>query len=259
MFIFLFALWCFELCLVSLLCCSHCIMFVLDIHTSLCYCASLIAYSNDHLLCYVIIVVISLWLFWCMVKLLIYFTPCLLDRDLLVTLYLSFYYLLYLEGLICFVQVFQVTSIYVPSASHHSLCIYQGWEDFDYKKTLFCLFFFLYPCFCSLVIVVNVMHLFKYITLVPLLDFIFLMQLPCVVVLVECWTCKWYFALSLLAYMFGCSFLAWIFIVITIYNDCSCLVKPYFTALILYCLITLCLLYMHFKISAYNDHLVLFF
>ena len=46
---------------------------------------------------------------------------------------------------------------------------------------------------------------------------------------------------------------------ITIYNDCSCLVKPYFTALILYCLITLCLLYMHFKISAYNDHLVLFF
>ena len=26
-FVFLFALWCFELCLVSMLCCSHCIVF----------------------------------------------------------------------------------------------------------------------------------------------------------------------------------------------------------------------------------------
>ena len=33
------------------------------------------------------------------------------------SLYLSFYYLLYLEGLMCFVQVFQVTGIYVPSSS----------------------------------------------------------------------------------------------------------------------------------------------
>ena len=46
------------------------------------------------------------------------------------------------------------------------------------------------PMLCSLVLVVNVMHFFKYITLLPLLDFISLMQLPCVVVLVECWTCK---------------------------------------------------------------------
>ena len=121
-----------------------------------------------------------------MVKLLIYFISYLLDHNLLVTLYLSFYYLLYLESLICFVQVFQVISIYVPSASHHSLCIYQGGEDFDYKKTLFCLFFFLYPCFCSLVLVVNVIHFFKYITLVPLLDFISLMQLPCIFVSVKC-------------------------------------------------------------------------
>ena len=90
---------------------------VLDMHTSLCYCASLNACSNDHLLYYVIIVVISLWLFWCMVKLLIYFTLCLLDCNFLVTLYLLFYYLFYLESLICFVQVFQITSIYVPSAS----------------------------------------------------------------------------------------------------------------------------------------------
>ena len=116
MFVFLFALWCFELCLVSLLYYFHCIMFVLDMQTSLCYCASLNACSDDHLFCYVIIVVISVWLFWRMIKLLISFTSCLLDRNLLVTLYLSFYYLLYLESLMCFVQVFQVTGIYVPSS-----------------------------------------------------------------------------------------------------------------------------------------------
>ena len=90
---------------------------VLDMHTSLCYCASLNACSDDHLLYYVIIVVISIWLFWCMIKLLTCFTSCLLDRILIVTLYLSFYYLLYFEGLMCFVQMFQVTCIYVPSSS----------------------------------------------------------------------------------------------------------------------------------------------
>ena len=95
-----------------------CIVFVfLDMHISLYYCASLNTCSDDHLLCYVIIVVIFIWLFWCMIKLLTCSTSCLLDRNLLVTLYLSFYYLLYLGGLMCFVQVFQVTSIYVPSAS----------------------------------------------------------------------------------------------------------------------------------------------
>ena len=47
-----------------------------------------------------------------------------------------------------------------------------------------------------------------------------------VVVLVECSTCKWYFALSLLACMSRCSFLVWMIIVITIYSDCSCLVNP---------------------------------
>ena len=90
---------------------------VLDMHISSCYYASLNVCSNDHFLCYVIIVVISLWLFLCMVKLLIYFTSCLLDRNLLLRLYLSFYYLLYLEGLMCFVQVFQVIGTYVPSSS----------------------------------------------------------------------------------------------------------------------------------------------
>ena len=87
---------------------------------------------------------------------------------------------------------------------------------------------------CSLVLVVNVMHFFKYITHVPLLDFISLMQLPCVVVSVECWTCKWYFALRLLACTSGCSFLVWMIIVVTIYSDCSFLVKPCFTALFLF-------------------------
>ena len=48
-----------------------------------------------------------------MIKLLTCFKSCLLDRNLLVTLFLSFYYLLYLKGLMCFVQVFQVTGIYV--------------------------------------------------------------------------------------------------------------------------------------------------
>ena len=87
---------------------------VLDMYISLCYYASLNACWDDHLLCYVIIVVISTWLFW---WLLTCFTSCLLDCNLLVVLYLSFYYLLYLESLMCFVQVFQVIGIYVPSLS----------------------------------------------------------------------------------------------------------------------------------------------
>ena len=65
---------CFTLCLFSrfmvlwvmfsiyaLLLSSHCVC-VLDMHTSLCYCVFLIACSDDHLLCYMIIVVISIWL-----------------------------------------------------------------------------------------------------------------------------------------------------------------------------------------------------
>ena len=121
---------CFTLCLFSRCFMVLCVMFsihalllsshrvcVLDMHTSLCYCSLLIACSDDHLLCYMIIVVISLWLFWCIVKLLICFTLCLLDRNLPVILYLSFYHLFFLEDLMCFVQVFQNTSIYVPSAS----------------------------------------------------------------------------------------------------------------------------------------------
>ena len=75
------------------------------------------ACSNDHLIYYVIIVVISIWLFWCIIKLLTCFISCLLDRNLLVMLYLYFYYLLYVESLMCFVQVFQVTSMYVSSSS----------------------------------------------------------------------------------------------------------------------------------------------
>ena len=97
---------------------------ILDMLTSLCYCASLNTCSDNHLLCYVIFVVISLWLFWCMIKLLTCFTSCLLDRNLLVTLYLSFYYLLYLEGLMWFVQVFQAISVYVSNASQEEKCAF---------------------------------------------------------------------------------------------------------------------------------------
>ena len=38
--------------------------FVLDMHSSFCYCALLVVYSDDHLFCYMIIVVISIWLFY---------------------------------------------------------------------------------------------------------------------------------------------------------------------------------------------------
>ena len=173
---------------------------VLDMHISLCYCASLNACSDDHLLYYVIIVVISIWLFWCMIKLFTCFTSCLFDRNLIVILYLSFYYLLYLEGLMCFVQVFQVTGIYVPSSSQLLWFMIGGEreKEFCVLLTIFLLcssFMIMFSCLnyicfvpmlCSLVLIVNVMHFFKYITLVPLLDFISLMQLPCVVVSVEC-------------------------------------------------------------------------
>ena len=95
---------CFMLCLFSrcfmvfwvifsiyvLLLSSHHVC-VLDMYTSLYYCALLVACSDDHLLCYMIIVVILKWLFWCLIKLLTCFTSRLLDRNLLVTLYLSFF------------------------------------------------------------------------------------------------------------------------------------------------------------------------
>ena len=54
----------------------------------------------------------------------------------------------------------------------------------------------------------------------------------CVFVSVVCWTCKWYFALSLFACMSRCSFLVWMIIVIIIYSDCSCLVKPCFIVIV---------------------------
>ena len=92
-------------------------VYALDMHTSLCYCALLIACSDDHLLCYMIIVVISIWLLrvWSSCLYVAYMFTW--SHFYLWHLYLSFYYLLYLEGLMCFVQVFQVTSIYIPSLS----------------------------------------------------------------------------------------------------------------------------------------------
>ena len=101
---FFIALWCFELLLISILCCSHRIMFMCwaCIHPY----AIVIVCSDDLLLCHMIIVVISIWLscIWSSCSYIshhVYFIAF-----LLVTLYLSFYYLLYLEGLMCFVQVF---------------------------------------------------------------------------------------------------------------------------------------------------------
>ena len=94
----------------TLLLSSHHV-YALDMHTSLCHYALLVACLHDHLLCYVVIVVISIWLscVWSScsyVSHLVY-----LISYLLVTLYLSFDYFLYLEGLIRFVQVFQVIGI----------------------------------------------------------------------------------------------------------------------------------------------------
>ena len=94
--------------------------------------------------------------------------------------------------------------------------------------------------------------------LCPLLDFISLMQFPCFVALVECWTCKWFFALNLLACMSGCSFLVWMSIMVTIYSDCLFLVKPWFIGYSTL-LDHIVLAPMHYKFSAYNDHTVLLF
>ena len=81
-------------------------VYALDMHTSLCYCALLIACSDDHLLCYMIIVVISIWLLcvWSSCLYVAYMFTW--SHFYLLHLYLSFYYLLYLEGLMCFMQVF---------------------------------------------------------------------------------------------------------------------------------------------------------
>ena len=115
---------CFTLCLFSryfmvlwvmfsistLLLSSH-RAYVLDMHTSLCHCALLVAFLDNHLLCYIIIVVISIWLLcvWSNYPYVSYHVY--LIAFLLVTLYLSFYYLLYLKGLMCLVQVFYDTGI----------------------------------------------------------------------------------------------------------------------------------------------------
>ena len=120
---------CFTLCLFSrcfivlwvtfsiyaLLLLSHRV-YVLDMHTFLCYCALLVACSNNHFLCYMIIVVISTWLFCVWPSCSYVLQHVFLIICLLVILYLSFYHLIYFEGLMCFVQVFQVTGIHVSSS-----------------------------------------------------------------------------------------------------------------------------------------------
>ena len=106
------------------------------------------------------------------------------------SLYLSFYYLLYLEGIMYFVQVFQVTDINVPSSSQLLWFMVEGekekefcviltmfllcsWFMFmlSYSKCLilcpycfckllgfvsmFCRFLWFVPCLCSLYVLLS--------------------------------------------------------------------------------------------------------
>ena len=88
-----------------------------------------------------------------------------------------------------------------------------------------------------------------------------------VLALIECWTCKWYFALILLACMFGCSFIVWMIIVVTIYSDCSCLVKQCFIVIFiiawLHCACSICisrfLLTMNFLCYCFKENLSVWF
>ena len=69
-------------CILHWSCVGHACIFML-----LCLFGCMFGWS---FVCYMIIVVILIWLFWCMIKLLTCFTLCLPDSNLLITLYLSF-------------------------------------------------------------------------------------------------------------------------------------------------------------------------
>ena len=129
---FLVVLWCFELRFVALIALCFCVgthlcpsrILFLDAYTScilhwssvghafilmlLCFIYCMFGWSfallYDHCGYFHMTVI-------CLINLLICFTTYLLDCILLVTLYLSFYYLLYFEGLMRFVQMFQDTGI----------------------------------------------------------------------------------------------------------------------------------------------------
>ena len=83
---FLVTLWCFELLLVSMLCCSHRIVFMCCIRMPLCFIDCMFGWSfallYDHCTHFHMTVM-------CLIKLLICFTSCLLDRILLVFLSLD--------------------------------------------------------------------------------------------------------------------------------------------------------------------------
>ena len=61
-FLVIFMVFWVTLSIYALLFSSHCI-YVLDMYTSLYYCALVIAYLDDNLFCYVIIIAFSIWLF----------------------------------------------------------------------------------------------------------------------------------------------------------------------------------------------------
>ena len=100
---------------------------------------------------------------------------------------------------------------------------------------------------------------FKYITLVPLLDFISLMQLLWVFCI------SWVLDMQMIICIELISLHVWIFIP-CVNEHCGHYLKWLFIfgQAMLYCfniyfLITLCLLHMHFKLSTYNDHILLLF
>ena len=111
-----FPLLCFELHLVSMLCYFHCIMFVRWICTHP-YAIVLYWLHVQMIICFAIWSFIFIWLLCVWSSCLYVSHHVYLIAFLLVTLYLSFYNLLYLEHLMCFVQVFQVIGIYIPSLS----------------------------------------------------------------------------------------------------------------------------------------------
>ena len=113
MVVFLLTLWYFELCLVVLItscfCFGHAYFLML-----LCFIECMFGWSIALLCDHCSHFSMTVLVFDQVAHIFHMFTWSLF---LLVTLYLFFYYLFYLESLMCFVQVFQVTSIYVLSAS----------------------------------------------------------------------------------------------------------------------------------------------
>ena len=94
----------------ALLFSSHCV-YVLDMYPFFISCTLLITCLDDNLLCYVIIVVISIWLIcvWSSCSFVSHYVYLI---EFFLYFILVLYYLLYFEGLMYLVQVFYDTSIF---------------------------------------------------------------------------------------------------------------------------------------------------